>query len=308
MPDATFRVGPSLRDFKKSDWIAEVSALLDYDGYLAHLGDRHLAAYTEQGKTLIVTFETLQGIQALSPTALPLGWALVEAKRWSHLGIISDGDTWFRDPSVYAYFDRLVDEGFFDGFDHVLFYGAGPCGYAAAAFSVAAPGARVLAVQPQATLAPDLTAWDQRFVEKRRLNFTDRYAFAPDMLEAAAEAHVLYDPTQIEDAMHAALFTRSNVIKLRVPNMGATLQTDLLQMALLFDLIEAAQEGRLTPQVFARLMRARRNHLPYLRRLLSRLDAQKREGLADMLCRNVIERMNAPRFARRLERKTAELA
>ena len=67
---------------------------------------------------------------------------MVREHRWSHMALISDSDTWFRDPAVYGWFDRLVDEGFFDEFDRVLFYGAGPCGYAAAAFSVSAPGAQ----------------------------------------------------------------------------------------------------------------------------------------------------------------------
>jgi hypothetical protein len=50
--------------------------------------------------------------------------------------------------------------GFFDDFDQVVFYGAGQCGYAAAAFSVATPGATVVAIQPQATLDPRVTEWD----------------------------------------------------------------------------------------------------------------------------------------------------
>ena len=64
---------------------------------------------------------------------------------------------WFRYPKVHAYFNRLVDDGFFDDLDKVVFYGAGPCGYAAATFSVAAPGATVVAIQPQATLDPRVT-------------------------------------------------------------------------------------------------------------------------------------------------------
>ena len=108
--------------------------------------------------------------------------------------MVAEGQSWFRDPAVFAYFDRLVDDGFFDEFERVIFYGAGPCGYAAAAYSVAAPGATVVAVQPQATLDPRMTEWDDRFVEMRRTSFTDRYGYAPDMLDAADQAFVLYDP------------------------------------------------------------------------------------------------------------------
>ena len=41
--------------------------------------------------------------------------------------------------AVYGFFDQILDDGFFDEFDTIIFYGAGPCGYAATAYSVAAP-------------------------------------------------------------------------------------------------------------------------------------------------------------------------
>jgi hypothetical protein len=113
---------------------------------------------------------------------------LFKKNGWSHLSIILDGDTWFHDPKVYAYFNRLDDDGFFDDFDHVVFYGAGPCKYAAAAFSVAAPGATVDAIQPQTTLDPRITDWDDRYMKMRRTDFTSRYGYAPDMLDAAEQA------------------------------------------------------------------------------------------------------------------------
>ena len=305
MPDTAIEFGPSLRGLSTSDWITEVAGLVEPYGYLARLGKRHLATFVEDSSTLLVTFETLQGIAALSEHARPLGWKMVREHRWSHMALISDSDTWFRDPAVYAWFDRLVDEGFFDEFDRVLFYGAGPCGYAAAAFSVSTPGARVLAIQPQATLDPDIAGWDTRFAHMRRTDFRQRYGYAPDMMEAAREAFVLCDPQVTEDAMHAALFRSPNVTHLRLPNMGASLQTDLLQMHVLPDLIEAAGKGLLTPALFARLMRARREHIPYLRRLLARLDRDDRTGLAKTLCKSVSARMNAPRFAARLQQLTA---
>ena len=62
---------------------------------------------------LLVTFETVATLRATSPNSHPFGWELFKENGWSHLSIISDGDTWFRDPKVYAYFDRLVDDGFF---------------------------------------------------------------------------------------------------------------------------------------------------------------------------------------------------
>ncbi|MEE4188952.1 MAG: phosphoadenosine phosphosulfate reductase [Roseobacter sp.] len=300
MTATTVDFGPSLQHCSKSDWIAEVAELVEYDGSSARLGKRHSAFFTEHGKTLLVSFETLQGIRALSPKAQPMGWKMVKNNGWSCLSLVSDGDTWFRNPAVYAYFDHLVDDGFFEEFDRVLFFGAGPCGYAAAAFSVVAPGARVLAIQPQATLDPARTEWDRRFPEQRRVSFSGRFGYAPDMLEAAECAYVVYDPLQTEDAMHATLFSGPNVQKRRLRHMGSALQTDLLQMDALYGMLEAAAAGALTPSTFARLTRARRNHLPYLKRVLARLDRDDRTELARVLCHNVSARMRAPGFAQRL--------
>lgn len=302
MAHAQIDFGPSLRDYNKSDWCAELAELVEEDGAFRRLGKRHMAVFTEHSRTLLVSFESIQGIFALSPKAHPMGWKMAETAGWSSLTLVSDGDTWFRNPAVYAYFDHQVDDGFFDDFDRVLFFGAGPCAYAAAAYSVVSPGARVLAVQPQATLDVDRAHWDKRFPEQRRVSFTDRFGYAPDMLEAARAAYILYDPTQLEDAMHASLFTGSHVTKLRMPHMGAALQTDLMHMGILYDLLEYAILDRLTASEFGHLARARRNHLPYLKRLLAYLDAQDRPDLIRLLCHNVSARMRAPVFAHRLER------
>ncbi|WP_299023698.1 phosphoadenosine phosphosulfate reductase [uncultured Sulfitobacter sp.] len=290
----------SLAGMKKADWLAAVEELCDEDGYFEQLGKRHYAAFVEKSSTLLVTFETLQGIPALSPLAQPLGWEMMLAHNWSSLCIASNGDTWFRDKAVYGYFDRLIDDGFFDEFEQVIFYGAGPCGYAAAAFSVASPEARVLAVQPQATLDPRITEWDDRFTDMRRTDFTSRYGYAPDMLDGAEAAYVVYDPRQQLDAMHAALFTRPNTHKLRIRHMGDAIQTDLLEIEQLAPLLLAISDSTLDDLAFARMMRARRTHRPYLRNLLDALDSQHRTELAIALARNVTSRMHAPRFARRI--------
>jgi len=298
MADDSLNFETSLAGMKKADWLAAVEQLCDEDGYLERLGKRHYAAFIEKSDTLLVSFETLQGIPALSSLAQPFGWEMMQEHGWSSLCIASNGDTWFRDKAVYGYFDRLIDDGFFDEFEQIIFYGAGPCGYGAAAFSVAAPGARVLAVQPQATLDPRITEWDDRFIEMRRTDFTSRYGYAPDMLDGADAAFVVYDPREQLDAMHAALFTRPNTQKLRLRHMGDAIQTDLLEMEQLGPLLLAIADGSIDTLGFARMMRARRNHPPYLRNLLASLDGDGREELALMLAQNVTSRMHAPRFTR----------
>jgi len=301
MTDLSKLLETPLNGLKRPAWLGKLQEISEEVGFFEPLGNRHFASFADLNETLVVTFETLQGIQALSEKAHPMGWEVAREHGWSHLALISDGDTWFRDPAVYRMFDQLIDDGFFEEFDRVVFYGAGPCGYAAAAFSVSAPGATVLAVQPQATLDPRITEWDDRFVEMRRTSFTDRFGYAPDMIEAAEQAFVFYDPHEDLDAMHAALFTRPNVTKLRMPNMGDALQTELLTMDLLFAVLSQAGQGAFSAASFARLYRARRNNPSYLRSLLARLDVQDRPYLSTLLCRNVVGRMHAPRIRRRLD-------
>lgn len=291
----------SLEGLNKVAWIRKLAAIAEEHGHFQSCGHKHFGTLVEAGDTLLVTFESMQGAQANPDGGRPLGWDFVLDQGWSHLGLFSDGDTWFRDRNVYGYFDRLIDDGFFEEFETVIFYGAGPAGYAAAAYSVAAPGARVVLVQPQATLDPRVTEWDDRFTHMRRTTFTDRYGYAPDMLDAAHAGVVLYDPSEDLDAMHAALFTRPNVTKLRMRFFGTALQGDLQKMGILPDLLEQAADDTLSAHSFARLHRARRDYGGYLRNMLGVLDSRDRPYLAAMLCRNVSARMNVPRFRRRLE-------
>lgn len=300
MQDAKNGFSSPLAELSTEEWLAQLEEVVGDEGYLQPLGPKHSALYIDGGQVLLVSFETIQDIQRASDDAQPMGWDMVSTLGWSNLSLISDGDTWFRDEDVYGYFDALIDDGFFDEFDTVIFYGAGSCGYAAAAFSVAAPGAKVIAVQPQATLDPRVTEWDERFLHMRRIDFTDRFGYAPDMLDAADRAYVLYDPYQRLDAMHAALFTRDNVQKLRMPLMGDELHTDLSKMEILYRLIAKAANGTLNDLTFADLYRARRNYVTYLRRLLSKVDNDNRTKLAELICANVVERLNAPRFKKRL--------
>ncbi|WP_297772428.1 phosphoadenosine phosphosulfate reductase [uncultured Roseovarius sp.] len=283
-------------------WCERANALAGDDGYAEPLGDAHAAVLIErEPKTLLVTFETHHRLSEISPKAQPLGWALTKALGWSHLCLISKRDTWFRDGMVYGYFDRLIDDGFFDEFDEVIFYGAGACGYAAAAFSVASPGAKVVMLRPQATLDPRVTEWDDRYLRMRRTSFTNRYGYAPDMLDAASEAVLLYDPDIDLDAMHAALFTRSNVLKFRTRHLGYQSEKALLRMGVIFRLLAQIRAGKLTPLSLAQLYRKRRDDTPYLFSVLQRLMSEERDLLAMMHCRNAIaRRVGGPRFRKAL--------
>ena len=295
-----------LSNLDRAAWLAQLEKVSLDHGVFETLGTQHMASYVEDGSALIVTFETATSIRKTNPREEPRGWSFVRDSGWSALTIVATADTWFRDPEVYAYFDRLIDGGFFDKFEEILFYGIGQGGYAAAAFSVSAPGARVLALQPQATLDPRLTGWDTRFMAQRRLSFTDRFGFAPDMIEATEQAVIVYDPQNKLDAMHAALFRRDNALILRAPRLSARIDRDFDQMNLMEDLIEATMEGAMDDKVWSRLWRARQRHLPYLRTTLLKLEKAERHALAARLCHQVLRWTNRPMFQRKLDEWASE--
>ncbi|MFT6605151.1 MAG: hypothetical protein ACJA2X_000327 [Halocynthiibacter sp.] len=290
-------------EMTRDEWLEALDEIGEERGYFEPLGPDHSAIFTDQGSTLLVTFETIDGIMDAEGDGLPMGFDLADAHGWSQLCMLAHEETWFRAIPVFGHFDRLVDDGFFEDFDRVVFYGAGACGYAAAAFSVAAPGATVIALQPQATLDSAVVEWDTRFPEQRRRFTKPRYSFAPDMIEAANEAFIAYDPAQSFDAMHASLFTRQNVTKLRLRHLGGNLEHELRAMGILDQMIEAAMEGQFSSALFWKMYRARRNYLPLMRTYLGELITRHRDRDIIRLSRHVLRSYNAPRF-----RKTAEAA
>src|SRR6056297_1338220 len=300
MQDSPNAFDTALTGLEWSPWLEAAEDMVGEDGYVERLGRRHAAIFLDQKPTLLVSFESRQSLAGLSRSEHPMGWSMVRALGWSHLCLLSDGETWFRDRTVYGYFDRLVDDGFFDEFETVIFYGEGACGYAAAAFSVAAPGAKVVALRPQATLDPRISEWDDRYKAMRRVAFDDRYGYAPDMLDAAEQAFVIYDPEIALDAMHAALFTRANVTQFRLRFMGTRLQQSLLGMDVLLRILAQVSAGRLTRRSLAQMMRARRTHVPYLKRVLARLEHEKRLFLVALWCRRIMRETPGPRFRRAL--------
>lgn len=289
-------------------WRGRLEELGDELGYFEPLGEEHCALFADEGTVLIVSFETRASIRA-HESDLPLGHRIARESGYSSLTLISDELSWFRDPAIYAYFDRLVDEAFFEDFDRVVFYGAGPgCGYAAAAYSVAAPGATLIALQPQATLDPPITGWDDRFRAHRRQDFRSRYGFAPQMVEGLGRAFVIFDPAQKNDAMHAALFARQPVQLLQCRFLGAEIERLLNEMNVLEPMLDAAAEGVFNAQIFWTLYRARRTHRRHLWTLAGECAARGRPWLEAVLCRNVLSRMSGPRFRNRLSQLEPELA
>jgi len=301
MKDATGSFSYELDGLERPDWTARITEICEAEGAFHALAPGYAALQIDQGSSLLVSFETVPSVRKHHEDDAPLGWRMARDNGWSSLVILADErDSWFRHEGVYGLFDRLIDDGYFDQFAHVLFFGAGGAGYAAAAYSVAAPEAQVLALHPQATLDSVAARWDRRHIEQRRHDFRSRYGYAPRMLETAERAVILFDPTIPEDAMHASLFAAPHVTLFETPRLGPVIVRDLAGMGVLDPMLEAAMEGTLGPDRLAALWRARRSHLPYLRGLFHRLDAAERTGLLERLCRFAVRKNGRPMFARKL--------
>lgn len=291
-----------------ADWLAIMDEIGEEAGYFQALGPKHSVFFSDQGPVLLVTFETLAGVRAAGGGQMPLGYQIAAPHGWSSLTILAHGDTWYRDPAVWGYVDRLIDDAFLEDFDRVVFYGAGMGGYAAAAFAVAAPGATVLTMAPQASLAPEIAEWDRRFPAARRLDFASRFGFGPDMIEGAERVFVLYDPWQQVDAVHAAMFRGPQVHKLRARHIGRDPQAELARMGILRPLLDAACRGDLTPALFHRLWRARRDNAHYLGRLVARVQGMNRPALLVRSLKAALARTDHPRLRQALAEAEAKLA
>lgn len=265
------------------------------------ISDRHVAFHHHRGSTLLVTFEEAQDAYP-SRTKLALkSKTLTEGTDASYMSVVTNARDWFRDPGVRDYFDELADEAFFDAYDRVVFYGADMCGYAAAAYSLAAPGATVVLVDPQASLDPALTRWDQRFPESRSATFTGSYGYAPEMIVAAEKCLIIHNNDVPENAVHAAMFRRANTMLYAVAHLDLPTEMTLLRTEILQQIIHDAMAGTLTRGRVGQAMRLRRHYGRYLRAMFTILEGNERTWLLLRLCRHVTHQMHAPMFQKKLE-------
>lgn len=286
-------------------WQGALRSAAEQSGDFLQLGSRHWAFFTEARPLLLVTFETLASLKE-SEEGLPAHFALCKERDWSLMTLICDGETWWRDPLVFTYFDRISDNSFLEAFDRVVFYGAGIAGYAAAAFSVTAPGADVVLVAPRATGEFNRTGWDQRLRGARRINFDGRYSYAPDMIDSAEKVWLIHDPLHAPDAMHAALFQRPWVMTLHAPHTTEATEDTLAEMEALDRILEAVMEKRFSPEFYSLLWRGRRTNADYLRSILAHARMTGHPRREAKICRSVTSRLNSPRFARRLAELNGE--
>jgi len=291
----------------QSDWQGNLKTIGAERGFFEELGEEHSALYIKQGKTLIVTFENLDHVYEDSAERMPWGHNFVTSRGWSMLGLMAHGWSWYRDEAVFDFFDRLRDEGFFEQFEKVVFYGASMGAYAASVFSAAAPGATVICISPQATLDREIASWETRYRKAWHRDFGGRYAYGPDMIAEAGEVNIFYDPRMGLDAMHAALFRGDNVRKYRCRYMGHRIASLWIMLGLLKPVIESCVAGDMTASKFYSMMRARREVGRYQKEMLNTVLADGRPWLIANYCSAVLSRRGGPNFRKALNAARAKL-
>jgi hypothetical protein len=262
-------------------WADIARGLAGAEGFYTENAAHSFLFIPRSPEVLVVTFDNLDIAMDKREDRRPWGFAFIEGQGWSMLGVMANGWTWYRDPWVWAEFDRLRDEGFFARFGRVVFYGASMGGYAACAFvGAGGPAAEAVAISPQSTLDKRVVPWETRYKVAWDRDFTGRYGDAAEVSRGARRVTVLYDPYEPLDAGHVARFTGGNVLRLRAPLMGHRLGSSLSQMGILSGVILSALDGSLTEAGFYRALRARRDFPRYQRELFERAVARGRPGLA----------------------------
>ena len=288
----------------QADWGGVARDLAGSEGFYSEVKD-HSFLYVKRGKTLVVTFDNLDIAMNKRDDRRHWGFSFIEKQGWSMLGVMANGWTWFRDPSVSAEFDRLRDTGFFDQFERVVFYGASMGGYGAAAFSAAAPGSTVFVISPQSTLDKTVVPWEMRYKTVWARDFSDHYGDASLASQTAAAVHLLYDPHVPADTGHADRFTGANVTKWRCPLLGHRLGSSLNQMGVLQDIACDAINGQLDRTAFYQRLRARHG-FPRFQRELANLALNKgRPDLAGRVADYVLAR-RSDKFFRQFKKQLAQ--
>jgi hypothetical protein len=279
-------------------WDAIARQLAGKDGWYRPGTNGHSFLYVPRDPdTLVVTFDNLDIAMTKREDRRPWGFSFIEDQGWSMLGVLAGGWTWYREPWVYDQFDDLRKSGFFKQFKRVVFYGASMGGYAACAFSPAAPGCDVVAISPQSTVDKSVVPWETRYKVVWDRDFTGKYGDASIVSQAANRVSILYDPYESLDAQHAARFTGKNVQHLRAPLLGHRLGSSLNQMGVLSPIILGALNGTLSSDEYYQLLRSRRSFPRYQRELFNRAVEKGHTALARALGEYIL-RQNPNRAVR----------
>ena len=257
----------------------ELRGIAERTGGFFQETQHHVLAHLPGRDRLVVGFDNLASVNDLPRRVF--GQPLIRGQGWGALGILVKRKDWFRDAALFDALERIAADGLFRSYPEVSFYGASMGGFAALTFCRLSPGATVLAFAPQSTLAPDLAPFENRYRFVRR--FTDwsgPYRDAAEGVSTARTVQIVYDPTIPQDAAHASRIAGPNVQLLPCAHLTHKVPPALRRMNLLKEVTLAGLHGSLDRDSFARMMRGRRNSIPWTVAMLEHAAAHGHARLA----------------------------
>lgn len=255
----------------------------DTGGFLLELDHHVLTWLPGRGEHLVVSFDNLAAVRETEDRQI-WGQKFLTARGYDLLGLQIKRRDWFRDAATLTALTDLRDDGFFRRYSRVSMYGSSMGGFAALALASLAPGCTVMAFAPQRSLDPALCPFETRYRHARlTTDWSLPFGDAAEGLCAASRAYIAFDPHLEEDRLHAEALAAPNVTFLPMRHMGHKLPPALLKMGLLKDLSLAAFDARLELPEFTRMMRARRDSIPWRVDLLVRARQRGHLKLASQL-------------------------
>lgn len=280
-------------------WLDDLRPGAEGEGFFEKNLRHSLMFIKRPSDRLLVTFDNLSNVNDDSVLREPWAYKFAADGGYSHLGVMAHVSDWYRDGDLIRRFQGLVAQGFFEGYERVVFAGVSMGGYASLAFSSLVPGAHVVAINPQSTLDPDLVPWETRYENGRRQDWTLPLADGAALTAGSGRVNILYDPFFELDQQHVDRFHGDNIRIFKCWFSNHKTAVFLRKIGALKAVMTHCIMDELTEPEFYRLYRARR-YLPWYRGTLSTYFRDSgREGLADNIDKAFRRRLR--KHKRRLE-------
>ncbi len=262
-------------------WFDEIRPGGDAEGFLERRLRHSLLFVQRPVKRLLVTFDNLSNVSDRSPGREPWAFKFAKDINISHLGVMAHVADWYRDSDLIERFQKLADEGFFEGYDRVIFAGVSMGGYAAIAFGSLVPGAHVISVNPQSTLDTDIVPWETRYEGGRRQDWTLPLSDASKLTAKLERVNIFYDPYHELDKQHVSRFEGDNIRVFNCRHSNHKTAVFLRKINALKPVMQAAIFDELDEVEFYRLYRGRRDLRWYKGAVVAYFREQGRDELAD---------------------------
>ena len=279
-------------------WLADLRRS-DFRKGWYHSDDKFAAQFTQRaGDTLIVSFDNLSNVKDPSLARETWGYGFYAKEGWSHLGVMAFEKNWSRDDALFDFMEEK--QALFKGFSRVIMTGTSMGAYAATAFADLAPGCTVVAFSPQATLKKSAVPWEERFNSGRKQDWSGRYAHGPDHCKQAKDVFVVYDPYFEPDRLHAEFYQGDNIHHLKSWYSSHKSAQFMRRAEILKSVMQEAVAGTLTPAVYYKQFRARRDLIWYYNGLADHLIGKGHKRLASQLADHLVT-LQKPGVARSIK-------